>query len=175
MSEWLPSANWDPVLTVRRAVPADARAIARTYVDCWRRAYTGILPASYLASLSYEAFERHWKRTLSTGGWAFVAEVEGRVVGVASGGRSRRPRLGRGEIYVLYVDEGWQRRGIGRCLFDACHYELAVRRCPGLVVWVLAVNPARGFYERLGGLLADENTLEIAGVPLREVAYIWPD
>jgi hypothetical protein len=46
---------------------------------------------------------------------------------------------------------------------------------PSMLVWVLAENYARGFYERLGGALVGEQEITLGGVALREVAYGWPD
>jgi hypothetical protein len=43
------------------------------------------------------------------------------------------------------------------------------------LLWVLAENPSRKFYERLGGQLVYEKTVTIGGVPLIEVAYGWRD
>jgi hypothetical protein len=40
---------------------------------------------------------------------------------------------------------------------------------------VLKANPARGFYERMGGVLVAEQDIEIGGVMLPEVAYGWKD
>ena len=162
-------------LVIRRAGPTDAAAIARVYVDSWRESYRGQLPADYLANLSYEAFERHWRRTFAARGWGFVAAVDGEIVGIASGGRARRQNLASGEIYVLYVLAERQGHGIGRGLFDACHFELAKRGHAGTLVWVLASNPARRFYEHLGGKRVAENTLAIGGTRVREVGYLWRD
>lgn len=172
---WLPHTLPGRALTIRRAATADAAEIARVYVDSWRETYTGLLPESYLAGLSYDAFERHWRRTFASRGWAFVGEIEGRIVGLASGGRSRQRDLAAGELFVLYVLRAWQGRGVGRALFDASRYELAARGLGSTVVWVLAANPARGFYEHLGGRQAGENTLQITGTAVREIAYVWPD
>ena len=137
-------------LVVRRARPADAAEIARVQVQSWREAYTGIIPQAYLDQLSVPSHERQWRRTLGSGTWAFVAEWERKLVGFASGGLSRVRRDITGEIYVLYVLRAFQGRAIGRALFDACHYELARCGHHGLLVWVLADNPSRGFYEHLG-------------------------
>ncbi len=172
---WLRSAQVHPRLVIRRATSADAEAIARVYVDCWRESYAGLLPADHLESLSYGRFAQQWRYTLSAGGWAFVAEVEGEAVGIGSGGRARDGRLAEGELYVLYVRLAHQGRGIGRALFEACHYRLALSGLRGMVAWTLAAGPGRRFYEHMGGVLAGEKSLEIAGVPLREVAYVWPD
>jgi GNAT superfamily N-acetyltransferase len=162
-------------LVVRRARPADAAAIARVQVQSWHETYTGIIPQPYLDQLSVLTEERKWRRTLSSGGWAFIAEWDQTMVGFGSGGLSRVRRDITGEIYVLYVLSEYQGRGIGRALFDVCHYELGRCGHHGLLIWVLADNPACGFYEHLGGVIAGENRAHIAGARLRELAYIWPD
>lgn len=162
-------------LVIRRAGPRDAAAIARVYVDTWQQAYRGHLPDDYLRNLDYDAFERHWRQTFAARGWAFVAALDDEVVGIASGGRARRQNLAGGEVYVLYVLAAHQGTGIGRSLFDACQYELAKRGHSGTLVWVLATNPARAFYEHLGGRRVAESTLEIGGTKVREIAYLWRD
>jgi GNAT superfamily N-acetyltransferase len=173
MSFLVPHRN--DALVVRQARPDDAGAIARVHVQSWREAYAGIVPQDHLDRLSLPAHERQWRASLADGGWAFVAEWEQRLVGFASGGLSRSRRDISGELYVLYLLRAVHRQGIGRALFDACHYELARRGHRGMIVWVLADNPARGFYERLGGALAGESMVSVGGERLREVAYIWPD
>lgn len=163
-------------LTIRRAAPADAAAIARVHVQSWREAYHGIIPEPYLKRLSLPAHEQQWRRSFAEGGWAFVAEWERRLVGFASGGLSRARRDISGELYVLYLLRDCHGRGIGRALFDACHYELARCGHRGLLVWVLEGNqPARGFYEHLGGEPAGRSLVSIAGKQLPEIAYVWPD
>jgi GNAT superfamily N-acetyltransferase len=173
MSFLVPQRN--DALVVRRARAEDAAAIAAVHVQSWREAYRGIVPQPYLDRLSLAAHERQWRATLADGGWAFVAEWEGRLVGLASGGPSRRRRDITGELYVLYLLRACHGRGIGRALFDASHYQLARCGHRGLLVWVLADNPARGFYERLGGELAGEGMVAVGGARLREIAYAWRD
>ena len=43
-----------------------------------------------------------------------------------------------------------------------------------MLLWVLATNPARGFYEHLGGLYLREQPLTLGTTTLYEVAYAWP-
>lgn len=162
-------------LVIRPAADADVAAIARVHVQSWRETYRGLLPDGYLAGLSVPGHERQWRRTFAAGGWAFVAQRHGETIGFASGGLSRGRREVTGELFVLYVLERAQGAGVGRALFDACHYELARRGHHGLIVWVLADNPARGFYERLGGVACAESQVAIGGQRLREVAYLWTD
>ncbi len=42
-----------------------------------------------------------------------------------------------------------------------------------MLIWVLADNPSRRFYERLGGQLVREAEVELGGQRLRELAYGW--
>ena len=58
-------------------------------------------------------------------------------------------------------------RGIAQALRDRGHRSL--------LVWVLAANPARYFYEALGGLFVREATISIGGEALPEYAYGWRD
>jgi GNAT superfamily N-acetyltransferase len=171
----LPLRYINDALVVRPARPADAGTIARVYVDTWRHTYRGLLPQPFLDSMSYAGHERRWRQTLAAGGWGFVAEMDRRVVGFASGGRCRSRGSWSGELFVLYVLAPWQGHGIGRALFDATHFELARRGHGDMLVWVLASNPARHFYEHLGGEPAGDNFCEVGGVRHREVAYGWRD
>ena len=161
-------------LVIRRARPGDVAALARVQVQSWREAYRGIIPQPCLDQLSIAAHERQWRRSLG-GGWAFVAEWEQRLVGLASAGLARSRRDVSGELYLLYVLRTHHGQGIGRALFDACHYELARCGHRGMLVWVLADNPATRFYRHLGGEPAGESMVALAGVRLRELAFVWTD
>jgi len=44
-----------------------------------------------------------------------------------------------------------------------------------MVVWVLAANPFRRFYEAMGGKLVVEKQLESGGQSFTERAYGWQD
>jgi hypothetical protein len=52
---------------------------------------------------------------------------------------------------------------------------LALEGLNGLMLWVLAANPTRGFYEALGGRLLGEQPIQIGPDSLVEVAYGWED
>jgi ribosomal protein S18 acetylase RimI-like enzyme len=170
-------------MLLRQAILDDARDIARVDVDTWRATYRDILPAGYLSGLSYESRERMWRGVLSDRGhgrshFTLVAEdyLTGRVVAFASGGRERDGTPGyRGELYTLYVDPACQRRGLGRRLTVKMAERLARAGVHSMLVWVLAQNPARRFYESLGGRWVQKKPISVGGVTVDEVAYGWPD
>ena len=165
---------------IRPARVDDALAMARVHVDTWRTSYAGIVPDEHLANLSYERSRARWIEYLSAPQketHAFVAEAQGeQIVALASGGPVQEPFAGfDGELYVIYVLKPFQGMGYGRLLVARVAHDLASRGYHSLVIWVLKDNPARGFYERLGGRLAAEKVVEIGGKPLLDVAYVWPD
>ena len=50
--------------TIRRALLADAGAIADVHVETWRNTYAGILPDSYLVDMSPKNHASLWTRLL---------------------------------------------------------------------------------------------------------------
>jgi len=170
-------------MRIREATLADARGIAEVHVASWRTTYRGIMPDAYLASLSVDDRERSWARQISAPNYeavTYVVEDEGRdeagrIVGFASGGpRYVGDSAYSGELYAIYLLEEEQGHGLGRRLVRAVAERLAREGMTSMLVWVLETNPARRFYESLGGVLLPERQyFERAGSRLVEVCYGW--
>ena len=165
---------------IREARPEDAPAIARVHVDSWRSTYTGIVPDEHLAALSYERREQGWRDALSNPdhpNFVYVAEDEaGNVVGFACGGPEREGHPDyKGELYAIYLFAQSQHRGLGRQLTQAIARRLVNASISSMLVWVLAGNPGRAFYEALGGQYLFEKKITIGEKELVEVAYGWQD
>ena len=167
-------------MRIRLVQLTDAAALARVHVDTWRTTYTGIVPDAHLASLSYEARAKRWEEILSAvdgPGFFYVAEDEGgQVVSFAAGGpeRSGDP-IYKGELYAIYLLASHQRKGIGRQLVATVVNRLLQADLRSMLIWVLAQNPSRKFYEALGGQPVREQEIVIGGATLIEVAYGWQD
>jgi L-amino acid N-acyltransferase YncA len=165
---------------IREAGIADVPGIARVHVDTWRTAYAGIVPADYLAGLSYDERERRWHRIFGEPGenFVYVAEAEpGQIAGFASGGPNRdgAPAY-EGQLHAIYVLQAYEGRGVGRSLLLAVAARLVRLGMHSMTLWVFAGNhKARRFYEGLGGQQGIEQEFEIGGVTLEEVSYSWPD
>jgi ribosomal protein S18 acetylase RimI-like enzyme len=177
------------VIALRRARSTDAPAIGAVHVAAWRSTYPGILPNEYLSRLSVRRQAAHYDAAIRNGLGVHVATASGldvgpsggppRVVGFATGGPARPAaaglaRLGEGEIETLYVLDDWRERGLGRRLMRAVAAHLAASGCKSAFVWVLRDNPSRWFYERLGGRVAAEASVRVAGTSLVQMAYVWP-
>lgn len=162
---------------IRPAAAADAAAIAEVYVATWRSAYPGMLPDHVLIGMSAPRQASYWQGAIARSDQSvLVAEGEsGAVVGFAAAGPARPivPRY-RGEVYTLYVLEDHQGQGIGGRLLEGAFAALRGRALVPAIVWVLAANPARFFYERLGGRRVAERSAPLGGTEHVEVAYGWP-
>jgi GNAT superfamily N-acetyltransferase len=167
-------------MLIRKAQGQDALVIAKVHVDSWRTTYEGIVSREYLASLSYEQRKKTWSTVLSSStgqSLIYVAETpDGEVVGFACAGPEREgDDTYKGEIYALYLLQSYQRQGIGSRLFRASVKELHQRGITSLLIWVLAANPSRKFYEALDGKYLREKEIEIGDQRLVEVAFGWKD
>lgn len=166
------------MVTIREATPADALAIAHVHVDAWRTTYRGIVPDDFLRDLSYEGRGAMWAPLLSApqAGIVFVAEDDGQAVGFASGGPEMSgDSIYKGELYAIYVLDAYHGQGIGRRLASAIARWLTARGMTSLLVWVAARNPARHFYEALGGKYLRTKQETIGGAAVEEIAYGWTD
>jgi len=138
---------------IRFATTADANRIAEIHVATWRDAYRGIVPDSFLASMSVEEHVARWRgRIEANAKLVFVHEHEGRIDGFVSMGAGRDVDAKTdGEIYALYIaSESW-RNGIGRALMEKAEEELQSRGLNRIVLWVLGRNDrARRFYGSVG-------------------------
>jgi GNAT superfamily N-acetyltransferase len=162
--------------TLRPAALDDAPAIARVHVESWKTTYADFIPVEL--HRTYETRLQTWARVLESGtGFVYVAaDPSAGVVGFVNGGPIRRP-VGRytGELYAIYLLQSAQRRGIGRALVLKCAEELIARGFDNMVLWVLAKNPARHFYERMGGIYIATTVEHFAGGDHVEIGYGWRD
>ncbi len=166
--------------TIREATLNDAAAIARVHIDSSRATYRGLLPDELVNEMTYERRLANWSQTIGEeDGAEFVyvaTDDAGRVFGFASGGPEREGDAEYdGELYAIYLLDTHQRKGAGRRLVSAVAERLARKGFRSMLVWVLAENPARGFYEALGGARVREKTIERGGLTLAEIAYRWND
>jgi L-amino acid N-acyltransferase YncA len=164
---------------MRLARPGDAADIAGIYVDSWRDTYAGVLPAAGLLKMSKTEHTAGWTRTIKGSNLRNPVLVAGdanaKVYGFASAGPSRDKSLPyEGEIYTLYVAPGWTGQGIGSALMSSIFRLFSKANYGGIVIWALADNPSRFFYEAMGGQLIAERQHPMWGQTLREIGYGWP-
>jgi len=178
------------MIRIRRASRHDAAAIGRVHVETWQAAYAGLLPDAMLVAMSDVRQSAWWSQLLKDPAEArgvFVADDRDMgVVGFGSCGPVRDPPEGLpegldgrelkvGEVYTLYVEPDFQNLGLGRKLLGALFRQLQADRCDTAVLWMLAENPTRFFYEGLGGERVGERIDTLGGTDVDEIAYAWRD
>lgn len=140
---------------LRRALAADAAAVAGVHVAGWRDGYAGLLPDAYLAGLDDAACRARWEAQLGNPDREtveFVAEAGVGVIGFVSVGPSAdQDARGAGEVWDLFVAHHAWGSGVGTRLLGAGLDALAQRGFTEAVVWVLAGNArATTCYRRAG-------------------------
>jgi RimJ/RimL family protein N-acetyltransferase len=144
-------------VNVRRAVPADAEALARVHWLSSNTAYGRNDPFARRLAASRRLFEEDGVRP-------FLVEADGEVIGTLV--------VGGDELYAIYVHPDWWGSGAGQLLLDQAHALLA-ETCEEATLTCLVDNPrARRFYERnsweLGETLVEPH---FGGVPTAVCRY----
>jgi ribosomal protein S18 acetylase RimI-like enzyme len=166
---------------IRRATESDATAIAQVHLATWRSTYGGIVAQDHIDSLTVDAYSTRWRSRLigSTNPPPTVlvaTDVSGDIIGFTSGGTTRENSLPfDAELYAIYVLQECQGRGIGRSLVNDLVGHLLEHGHTSLCVSVLTNNPARLFYERLGGKWIRNVSNVIGGSAYPATWYGWDD
>lgn len=168
----------DIPLTIRMARRADAAGIARIFIESWRETYANILPSSALSAMSEKSETQSWAAAImrqSMRNPVLVAsDARDRLYGFLSAGPTRDRTLSfEGEVYTLYVAPGHTGQGIGRALLDWAFNLLRRAGFRSAIIWALADNPSRFFYEAQGGVLVAERPIRVFGGDKLEIGYGW--
>lgn len=168
------------MVTIRPADHSDVHPIATIFVESWRSTYAGMLPDRMLVEMSADRQEGFWRKTMDRRGGLNIVTVaendDGEVVGFVNAGRSRSwPLTYAGEIYTLYLLGDYQGIGLGRRLLTDTLTRMDEVGIRNAIVWVLAENPSRYFYSRMGARMVGERHEQRWGIALREIAYAWDD
>jgi GNAT superfamily N-acetyltransferase len=164
---------------IRTAIEGDIPGIAKVLVDSWNATFRGLVPDDFLDGMSFARQEQRHRRMFALPGTIYHVAVDAlseAVVGFASGGPIRHPLFSyQNELYTIYVLDAWQRRRIGTHLLRAVASDLCRDGRQGLVVWVLASNPNRSFYERHGGRLVSTKPITLGSGTVDQMAFAWDD
>jgi ribosomal protein S18 acetylase RimI-like enzyme len=163
---------------VRPARLADAQAIARIEIETWRTTYAGMLPDRVLLGMSERRQTSSWASFLRhrPDDVRIAETAKGSATGFGNCGAQRNSAIDfAGEIYTLYVLPDEQGQGAGRTLLLALFSRLVAMGYGSALVWVVRANPARYFYERLGGTQVMHRPIPLGGTQVEAIAYGWRD
>ncbi|MEB7805965.1 MULTISPECIES: GNAT family N-acetyltransferase [Mammaliicoccus] len=158
-------------MIIRNKKESDIESIAKVHYESWITTYKGIVPDSYLDSLSLESYiEKHHMFNAP----CIVAEVDGKVVGFLMYSKDKDEDTSDkcGEIMVIYLLQEYQHKGIGTLLMNEAEKRMK-SEFDQLSLWVLEDNiPTVKFYEKMGFEKDGKYELEELGNVLRETRMI---
>lgn len=159
---------------IRRAELNDIPALADLLTTVWQQSYRNVFPADVLAAIESQKWHAGLTQHIENPTLSFyVAEAEGRVVGMLLFGAGREATFGEAEIYVINVLPAFQGKGIGKQLI---RFALAKIGSQTVYLQVITQNiAARSFYERVGFIDSGIQTeREMWGVRFSQQVYQIP-
>lgn len=158
-------------MIIRNKKESDIESLAKVHYESWITTYKGIVPDSYLDSLSLESYiKKHHMFNAP----CIVAEVDGKVVGFLMYSKDKDEDTSDkcGEIMVIYLLQEYQHNGIGTLLMNEAEKRMK-SEFDQLSLWVLEDNiPTVKFYEKMGFEKDGKYELEELGNVLRETRMI---
>ncbi len=170
------------MIVLRPAAAHDAEGIARIHVDAWHRAYDGRVPDAMRDAVSLETRLGMWQVLLarhaeSHPAWVAADDGDGRLAGFAMASRvaAEAEAPPAGEVHMLFVAPGFQRRDIGRRLFRQMLAVLSGFGCLSAMASVLETPQAMGFFRAMGGTVLASTALDLPGPSIVQHLFAWPD
>ncbi|HTD06413.1 GNAT family N-acetyltransferase [Undibacterium sp.] len=167
-------------MQLRTATLSDAAAIAHLHAENWRRTYRGVLQDAYLDNEVQAERLNSWEERLrapASNQYIVVAENAGAVSGFACAFANEHPQWGH-YLDNLHVAADSKGQNIGAQLMaDVASWCGGTDAARGLYLWVVQANhSAIRFYQRMGGVAADEELWEPpGGGKVLTLRYLWPD
>ena len=164
---------------IRNAGPDDAAAIAHLHAESWRAHYRGSFSDAYLDGPIHGERLQVWTERLRhprSGQIALLAEEGTSPAGFVCLFLDHDRTFGT-LIDNLHVAVDRKRMGLGRQLLRSAGDAMlhALPRRPVYLTVLVANTAAQAFYDRIGGMVAEElRTTEPDGSKLAVLRYIWP-
>ena len=131
-------------MQIRRAVEADAGAIAAVHIPSMREAYRTLFPAEALARIDARDRTERWREHLAGGASVtLLAEAGGESIGFADFGRCRDEDISPGtvgEMMAIYVHPAAWGRGVGSALMREALDRLRSDGFADVSLWVIEGN-----------------------------------
>ena len=152
-----------------------AHELAQVHISSWQAAYKGLIPQSFLDSLSIKKRETSYRfgSELDEGCFFFAVRHEGRIIGlVFLKGCEDCTMKSLGEISAIYLAPDSWRMGYGGKMIGFAQDFLANLGYEKVVIWVLEDNiSARRFYEKHGFRYDGGRKIITLGEEVPEVRY----
>jgi ribosomal protein S18 acetylase RimI-like enzyme len=161
-----------PSMEIRPAIEGDLPTIASIHSASWRDAYSGFLPADYLAGQVQLDLQAYWEQQeIHPQDVVLMADTTDGPVGFVAVWCRPSPFVDN-----LHVSPPMRSRGIGAALMRAAAGRLIELGYSTAYLWVFDSNVAAiRFYERLGAARARRAMKEFFGQGVPCVRMEWSD
>lgn len=142
-------------MKIEKAQIEDSRNIVEINIKERKNTYKGIFPDKYLENLS-EKEEESIEKCKNKINEYIVCKINDQVVGFLRFGKNKKGYNDNyAEIYALYIDKDYQRKGIGTALINFA-FENLKPNYKYVLISTLVQNDANLFYKKIGGKLIDK-------------------
>jgi ribosomal protein S18 acetylase RimI-like enzyme len=167
------------MITFRRPRPDEAAAMAKLHVQCWREAYSAIVPEGVSSRFDVAPMIVRWQEHLSKDDRFIHAAFDGvepvAFINQGSPVEKIHDEMD-GHIAALYVAQSHYRKGLGRTLMALSASDWVGKGGHSITLGVLAANTrARAFYESMGGRLLKTGFYDWHGFQLEDAIYVFED
>lgn len=149
---------------IRKKKREDCTTVAHIVTVAWNETYKGIVPDEFLDNLYKNEKERatnSYNNFNEKDNHQYVLEVENKVVGFVNVGLTNEIDDDNcGEIYAVYIINGYKGYGFGKKLIETGINELKEMGCDKMIIGCLVGNPSNKFYEHIGGKYIKQRIFE---------------
>ena len=157
-------------MKIEKAQIEDAKSIVEINIKEWKNTYKGIFPDKFLNNLTKKEEEsiEKYKNKLNE---YIVCKINNKVVGFLRFGKNKKGYNDNyAEIYALYIDKDYQRKGIGTALINYA-FENLTPNYKYVLISTLLQNDANLFYKKIGGKLIDKIIFSLENSDYEENLY----
>ena len=157
-------------MKIEKAQIEDVKSIVEINIKEWKNTYKGIFPDKFLNNLTKKEEEsiEKYKNNLNE---YIVCKINNKVVGFLRFGKNKKGYNDNyAEIYALYIDKDYQRKGIGTALINYA-FENLTPNYKYVLISTLLQNDANLFYKKIGGKLIDKIIFSLENSDYEENLY----
>ena len=155
----------------------DCVSCERVYTLSWQQTYKGIINDEFLNNLTnneIDRIKRNQDNFYNDNDKRFVLEVDNKIVGVLSIGKSRNDKYSEcGELKSVYILNDYKGKGYGKKLFIKAVEELVKLGYKDMIIACLQGNPSNDFYKYMGGKFVDTSSFVLPNQELIENVYYY--
>ena len=153
------------MIEIRKAYPTDAYVLVQIRDEAWKREYYDILTSDIIHNKDRNVNEniRHLQDQITENNRIIVALDGDKIVGFVFYAKVQGDYYDNAEIREIYVVPEYQRKGIGRKLFDEAVKELKKLKYNSFIVSCPIHNKSMEFFIHLGGIKKGNHTEKMYG------------